>query len=62
MAGRPSPVPLQASTRLGAVHLRVADLGRQVAFYRDVLDLELQAQDDASASSWAPKTASPWSS
>jgi catechol 2,3-dioxygenase len=48
---RPSPAsPLQASTRLGAVHLRVADLGRQVAFYRDVLDLELQSEDDASAS------------
>jgi catechol 2,3-dioxygenase len=47
---RPRPIPLQASTRLGAVQLRVADLGRQVAFYHDVLDLELQSQDDATAS------------
>jgi catechol 2,3-dioxygenase len=29
--------------------LRVADLGRQTAFYHDVLDLELQKEDDASS-------------
>lgn len=47
---RPSSVPaLQASTRLGAVHLRVADLGRQVAFYTKALGLKVHRQDAASA-------------
>jgi catechol 2,3-dioxygenase len=49
MSRPPVIPPLQASTRLSTVRLRVADLGRQVAFYRDVLDLEVQRQDDASA-------------
>ena len=47
---RPSPAtPLQASTRLGAVHLRVADLGRQVAFYQQALGLKVHRQDAAQA-------------
>jgi catechol 2,3-dioxygenase len=31
-----------AATRIGHVHLRVADLDRAIAFYRDVIGLELQ--------------------
>ncbi len=31
-------------TRIGHVHLRVADLNRSIAFYRDVLGFELQAR------------------
>lgn len=36
-AARPAP----AGTTLGHVHLRVSDLGRAVAFYRDVLGLDV---------------------
>lgn len=32
------------SARIGHVHLKVSDLARSVAFYRDVLGLELQTQ------------------
>ena len=32
------------ATRIGHVHLKVADLDRAIAFYRDVLGLELQAR------------------
>jgi catechol 2,3-dioxygenase len=32
-----TPAPVAAATRIGHVHLRVADLERAVAFYRDVL-------------------------
>jgi len=47
---RPTSVPaLQVSTRLGAVHLRVADLGRQVAFYTKALGLKVHRQDASSA-------------
>jgi catechol 2,3-dioxygenase len=31
-----------AETRIGHVHLRVADLDRAIAFYRDVIGLDLQ--------------------
>lgn len=40
---------LPSDTRLGAVHLRVRDLDRQVAFYTDVLGLQLLAEDGATA-------------
>ena len=33
-----------AGTRIGHVHLRVSDLERAVAFYRDVIGLEVQAR------------------
>ena len=47
---RPASVPaLNASTRLGTVHLRVADLGRQVAFYTKALGLKVHRQDATSA-------------
>lgn len=35
-----SPIP--AGTRIGHVHLKVADLDRAIAFYRDVLGFEFQ--------------------
>ena len=31
-------------TRIGHVHLRVADVNRSIAFYRDALGFELQAR------------------
>jgi len=37
-----SRVPLHAETSLGSVSLNVADLDRQVAFYREVLGFEVQ--------------------
>jgi len=40
---------LPPDTRLGAVHLRVGDLQRQVAFYEDVLGFQLLAEDGATA-------------
>ena len=33
--------PIAAATRIGHVHLKVADLDRALAFYRDVLGFEL---------------------
>ncbi len=33
--------PIPASVTIGHVHLKVADLGRAIAFYRDVLGFEL---------------------
>ena len=33
-----------ATTRIGHVHLKVSDLDRSIAFYRDVLGLELQTR------------------
>lgn len=38
-----------SAPRLGSVHLRVGDLPRQVAFYEDVLGLQLLAEDGATA-------------
>ena len=34
-------IPIAAGTRIGHVHLKVADLERAIAFYRDVLGFEL---------------------
>lgn len=34
--------PIHPEVRVGHVHLRVSDLGRAIAFYRDVLGFELQ--------------------
>jgi catechol 2,3-dioxygenase len=39
----------QASAGIGHVHLKVSDLERSVAFYRDVLGMELQARFGTSA-------------
>ena len=36
-----SPKPIHPRTRIGHVHLKVADLDRALAFYRDVLGFEL---------------------
>ena len=41
---------LPAGTRLGVVELRVADLRRSLGFYRDLLGLQVVADDTASAS------------
>ena len=38
-----------AGTRIGHVHLRVSDLERSIAFYRDVMGLEVQARWGGSA-------------
>ena len=35
------PRPVAAGTRIGHVHLKVADLDRSLAFYRDVLGFEV---------------------
>jgi catechol 2,3-dioxygenase len=35
------PKPIHAEVRIGHVHLKVADLERAIAFYRDVLGFEL---------------------
>ena len=36
-----SPNPIHPQTRIGHVHLKVADLERALRFYRDVLGFEL---------------------
>lgn len=43
------PSPMPAGTRLGHVHLHVADLDAALAFYRDVLGFELQQMYGAQA-------------
>lgn len=40
---------IPAATRMGAVHLTVADLARQVAFYRDVLGFQEHWREGATA-------------
>ncbi len=42
MSRRPDPPVLDPRVRIGHVHLKVADLERALAFYRDVLGFELQ--------------------
>lgn len=37
----PDPRPIDAQVRIGHVHLKVADLDRAIAFYRDVLGFEV---------------------
>ncbi|QBX99615.1 hypothetical protein E2K80_01830 [Rhodophyticola sp. CCM32] len=36
------PYTAAADTRVGHIHLKVADLDRAIAFYRDVLGFEIQ--------------------
>jgi catechol 2,3-dioxygenase len=43
-----SPYTAPAETRIGHAHLRVADLDRAVAFYRDVLGFTVRWYDPAS--------------
>jgi len=43
------PFTIDATTRLGHVHLTVADLDRQIAFYRDVLGLKLHWREGTTA-------------
>lgn len=38
---RPTPEPVSAGTRIGHVHLKVADLERALAFYHGVLGFEI---------------------
>ena len=46
---QPQGFRLPADTRLGAVHLRIADLARSVAFYETVLGMRVIARGDARA-------------
>lgn len=46
--GRPK-VRIDPATRIGGVHLTVADLDRQLTFYRDVLGLKLHRRENATA-------------
>jgi catechol 2,3-dioxygenase len=39
---KPATAQLPAATRIGHVHLKVADLERAIGFYRDVLGFEVQ--------------------
>jgi catechol 2,3-dioxygenase len=43
------PVAIDAATELGAVHLTVADLDREVTFYRDILGFQVQRRDSDTA-------------
>ncbi|TCZ68366.1 VOC family protein, partial [Flaviaesturariibacter aridisoli] len=43
MEGNPSAYHAPAGLRIGHIHLRVTDLGRSVAFYRDVMGFDLLA-------------------
>ncbi|MGH6680816.1 MAG: VOC family protein, partial [Bradyrhizobium sp.] len=40
----PNDPPIVAGTRIGHVHLKVADLGRALSFYCGVLGFELMQQ------------------
>src|SRR6478672_4421609 len=41
MADTNSAAPIHPQTKIGHVHLKVADLDRAIAFYRDILGFEL---------------------
>ena len=43
------PTPIDPAARIGHVHLKVADLGRAIAFYSGVLGFELQQRFGAQA-------------
>ena len=49
-----TPHPIDAGVRIGHVHLKVADLGRAIAFYCGVLAFELYRDRDEA--DW-PRTA-----
>jgi catechol 2,3-dioxygenase len=49
MDSTPSPRPIAAGTRIGHVHLKVADLERALGFYCGVLGFELTQRYGASA-------------
>lgn len=44
-----SPEPIHPEARIGHVHLRVSDLDRAIAFYRDALGFELQQKGGEAA-------------
>jgi catechol 2,3-dioxygenase len=49
MESQTVPRPIDAGVRIGHVHLKVADLGRALAFYCDVLGFELTQRYGPSA-------------
>ncbi|MCB8959928.1 MAG: VOC family protein [Ardenticatenales bacterium] len=49
MSNQPEPFSLSSQTRLGHVHLTVANLERQIAFYTQVLGFKLHWQAEAEA-------------
>lgn len=53
---RPPGYRLPDATRVGRVRLQVSDLGRSVAFYTDVIGLNVERRDHASASLGAGHT------
>ncbi|MCC6243701.1 MAG: VOC family protein [Gemmatimonadaceae bacterium] len=53
----PAGYRLPDATRLGAVHLQIADLDRSIAYYRDVIGLALQQRTDGRAELGAPADA-----
>ena len=49
MATPDTPLPIDPATRIGHVHLKVADLDRAIAFYSGVLGFELMQRMGSSA-------------
>src|SRR5215218_11208518 len=48
-AGAPAAAEIPAQTRMGAVHLTVADLDRSIAYYHDAFGLRVHERDDGHA-------------
>ena len=49
MSENPNNAPIHPQTRIGHVHLKVADLERAIAFYRDVLGFQVTQRMGAQA-------------
>jgi catechol 2,3-dioxygenase len=45
----PAPQPIHPGTKIGHVHLKVADIERALRFYRDVLGFQVKQQWDGAA-------------
>ena len=49
MSESTAPALIHPNTRIGHVHLTVADLDREIAFYQNVLGMQLHWREGASA-------------